>query len=178
MDTEINLLAQKKAQFFSQERLLVITKAGAVVSVVLVLSLSILFFLLSRDPSIVAIQADENQTIAKLTLLQAKTAKYLLIVDRVARIKVLEQKKSTFGSNMTILTKQIPGDATISNFTLDQQSVSVSISSNNLSVLGKTVDNFTALVAQKNVLKSLTIQGIVSDEKGGNYVLSITGILL
>lgn len=178
MDTEINLLAQKKAQFFSEERVLLITKGLAVGSVVLVLSLSILFFLLSRDPSIVAVQADENQTIAKLTLLQDKTAKYLLIVDRVNKMKAILQKKSTFGTTMTALTKQIPTGSTITNFTLDQQTLSLSLSSSDLSTLGKAMDNFSSLVTSRSVLKSVTIQGLVSDEKSGTYVLSITGVLL
>src|SRR5579872_5935679 len=164
MNTEINLLAQKKAQFFSEERLLLITKVAAVMSVTLVLSLSILFFLLSRDPSVIAIQTDENQTIAKLTLLQDKTAKYLLIVDRVNKMKAILQKKSTFGNNMSVLTKQVPLNTRITNFTLDQQTLSLSLSSSDLSALGKAMNNFTTLVTSRTVLKSVTIQGLVSDE--------------
>lgn len=178
MDTEINLLAQKKIRFFSEERLLLLTKTTAVVSVVLVLSLSILFFLLSRDPAMVAVQADANQTIAKLTLLQEKSAKYLLIVDRVNKIKSLQRTKNDLGNTISILTKQIPSQADITNLTLDQQTLSIAISASDLSILGKTIDNFTSLITSKSVLKSMTIQGLISDEKGGKYVLSITGVLL
>lgn len=178
MPSEINLLIQKKRGFLSEERLLLFSRVGAVISIVLVLSLSILFFLLSRDPSIEKIKADQSKTIAQLTLLQDKTAKYLIVIDRVNKIKVIEKNKSSFGDTIAAFANLVPSGASITNFTLDKDSLSIAVSAADVSLLGKTVDNYSTLIQQKKLLKSLVVQGLVSDEKGGKYVLTITGGLL
>ena len=178
MPTDINLLIQKQRGFFSQERLLLFSRVGAVVSVVLVLSLSVLFFLLSRDPTFARYRADQSQTLAQLTLLQSKTAKYLLILDRIEKIKVIEKSMPNFSTTIATVVDQIPSGGTITNFVIDNNSLTLSVSSPDLSVLGKTVDNFMSLIASKKVLKTLTVQGLVSDEKSGLYVLSLTGDVL
>ncbi|HSD98905.1 MAG TPA: hypothetical protein VLB73_04395 [Patescibacteria group bacterium] len=175
---DINLLIQKHQGFFSEDRLLLFSKVGAISGVVLVLSLSILFFLLSRDPSIAQVKADETRTIAQLTLLQSKTAKYLIVVDRIQKIKAIEKNKTTFADTISSFVGLIPGGATITNFTLDKHTLSLAVSASDLSLLGKAVDNFTSLVLQKKILKNLSIQGLVSDEKGGKYVLTLSGDLL
>ncbi len=176
--SDINLLPQKNIGFFSEERLLLFSKIGAVVSVVLVLSLSILFFLLSRDPSIIAVKNEESRIIAQLTLLQSKTAKYLIIVDRINKIKILQKTKSNFDQSIATFVKQIPDGVSITNFVLDQKTVSIAVSASDVSLLGKTVDNFITLISSKKVLKNVTVEGLVSDEKGGKYVLTISGDLL
>lgn len=178
MAGDINLLVQKQKGFFSEERLLSLSKIGAVLCVVVVISLSILFFLLSRDPSIAAVKTDESKTIAQLTLLQNKTAKYLVVVDRINKIKVLQKSRTNFDTNIATFVSQIPEGATVTNFILDKNELSLSISASDLSLIGTTVDNFTSLIASKKTLKDLTIQGLVSDEKGGKYVLTITANLL
>lgn len=175
---DINLLIQKQHGFFSEEKLLLFSRIGAVAGVVLVLSLSILFFLLSRDSTFVQVKADQSSTIAQLTLLQNKTAKYLIVIDRLNKIKALEKNKSNFGDTIAELTSQVPNGADITNLIVDKSSLTLSVSSGDLSVLGKTVDNFMTLISQKKLLKTLTVQGLVSDEKGGKYVLSLTGDLL
>ena len=178
MPTDINLLIQKRSGFFSEERLLLFSRAAAVVLVVLVLSLSTLFFVLSRDPSIAKVKADESSTIAQLTILQSKTAKYLIVVDRINRIKTITKTKSTFDSNISTFLDQIPSGVSVANFALDKSSLSLSLSAADVSLLGTAVNNFTNLVSSKKTLKNLIIQGLVSDEKGGKYVLTLTGDLL
>lgn len=178
MPAEINLLPQRKIGFFSVERMLLISKVGAVASIILVVSLSILFFLLSRDPTVVQQKADEQRTIAQLDLLQSKTAKYLIISDRLNKIKAIVRQRSTFDQSMQTLTDQVPSEVTIAGFLLDKKTFSISISAADLSLIGTTVSNFTHLMAQKKIIKSLTIQGLVTDEKNGKYVLSFSGDLL
>lgn len=175
---EINLLPQKKIGFFSEEKLLLFTKTTAIVLIILVASLSILFFLLSRDPSVTQIKADEVRTRAQLTLLQDKTAKYLIIVDRLNKLKALEKTRTNFDTTIQTIVAQIPSSVTITNFALDKDSVTLALSASDLSLLGKSLDNFTHLTQSKKILKSLSIQGLVSDEKGGSYVLTLSGNLL
>lgn len=175
---DINLQTKKRVGFFTEEKLLITAKIAAVILAVTVVSLSILFFFLSKDPTVAQQNADKSQTLAQLTLLHDKTAKYLIIVDRTAKIQALEQKKVHLDQTIAVLVKQIPSGATITDFSLDQHTFSLSVATANLSLLGTTVDNFSNLVGQKKAIQDVTIQGIISDEKGQTYVLTITGDIL
>ena len=175
---DINLLPQREKRFLSEERLLFFTRIAAVSSVVLVLSLSILFFLLSRDPSIVQLKAQQSSIIAQLTLLHDKTAKYLIIVDRLSKIKQLEKKRTGIESALQAIAQQIPNGVIITNLAMDKNVITISLSSTDVSLLGKTLTNFTSLVNGKKVLKSLTVEGIISDEKQKTYVLTLGGDML
>jgi len=178
MSSEINLLPQKRLGFFTEERILLFTRIGAIASVIIVVCVSILFFLLSRDPTLSQQKTDEDQTIAQLNLLQNKTAKYLIIIDRINKIKLLSKQKSHFEDSLTTLVSEIPDTVAISALSLDKSSVSVGVSSSNLSSIGLAIENFSNLISQKKVLKTLTIQGLVTDEKAGTYILTFTGDLL
>lgn len=178
MSTDINLLPQKSKRFLSEERLLLGCKILAVTLVILIGSLSILFFLLSRDGTIQEVKNDQSRTIAELTLVQSKTAKYLIIVDRINKIKVFSQKRLSFDTTIASITEQIPKGVTVTSFSLDTKELSLSISTRDLTAIGLLIDNFSQLIAQKKVLKSLTIQGLVSDERTGSFILTLTGGVL
>lgn len=175
---DINLLPQRKKGFFSEERLLFASRVGAISAVVLVISLSLLFFLLSRDPSVVQLKTQQSRVIAQLSLLHDKTAKYLIIVDRINKIKQLEKKRTNIGDNIDVLIREIPNGVTVTNLTMDKATLTVSLSASDVSLLGKALGNFIALVGDKKVLKTLTVEGIVSDEKGKAYILTLGGTVL
>jgi hypothetical protein len=178
MSVDINLLPQRKIGYFSPERILLFSRSAAVASIILVVSLSILFFILSKDPTVTNQKVDEQRTLAQLNLLQSKTAKYLIIIDRVNKIKIIENQRSNFDQTMSILTDQIPSGITVAGFTMDKKTFSISLAGSDLSLIGIAVDDFTKLITQKKIIKSLTIQGLVTDEKNGTYVLSLSGGLL
>lgn len=175
---EINLLQQRSKGFFSEERMLLFTRVASVVLVVLVISLSILFFLLSKDPAALQQNADRASTLAQLTLLHSKTAKYLVIVDRTNKINLIEQTKIDLSQTISSLVKEVGAGTTITDFSLDQKTFSLSVSSHDLSALGVVVDSFSNLVATGKIIKDVTIQGIISDEKSQIYVLTLSGDLL
>lgn len=178
MLADINLLPQKSRRFISEERLLLGFKITAITLVILVASLSILFFLLSRDPSVSTVKNDESRTIAQLTLLQSKTAKYLIIVDRINKIKVLTKKRLSLDTSIATLLDTIPNGASVTSFSLDTGQLSMGISTRDLTAIGLFIDNLTGLISQKKILKTLTVQGLVSDEKNATFLLTVTGDLL
>lgn len=175
---EINLLPRKKIGFFSIEKALLIARVSAVAAIILVVSTSILFFILSRDPTVLEQKADQQRTIAQLDLLQSKTAKYLIVTDRLNKIKIITRQRSTFDQSMQTLVDQLPSNVAVSGFNMDKKTFSISFAAGDLSLIGTAIDNFTKLIAQKKIVKSLTIQGLVTDEKNGKYVLSLSGNLL
>lgn len=174
MVENINLLPQRKLSAFSEERVLFASKIVAATLVVLVVVLSILFFLLSRDPAISALKKDQSQTLAQLNLLHDRTAKYLIVVDRVTKIKTVLQKRGKLDLELATILQQVPSDVVVTNLTLDTKVFTLAITASNLSRIGMVTDNFVALAKQKKVLKNLTIQGLITDEKAGTYVLTLS----
>jgi len=178
MSAEINLLPHKSRGALSEERLILISKIVAVALVIVVVSLSILFFLLSRDGTALSVKNDQSRTIAQLTLLQSKTAKYLIVIDRINKIKVLNTKRRTFDTTIAAILNNIPKGTNVTSFVLDPSELSISIATKDLPTIGAIIDNFSQLIAQKKILKTLTVQGLVSDERTGTFILTLTGGLL
>lgn len=178
MAIEINLLPQKQQTFFSQERLLTYSKIGAIVSIIFTVCSALAIFLLNRDQTLVNLRAKENTIIAQLTLLHDKTAKNLIILDRSNRIASIVKGRGNLDDKVAQLQKLLPLGSTITAFSVTTQDFSLTISSPSLSSLGGMVDNLVALIQKKQFVKTVTIQGLVSDEKGGVYLLTVSGTLL
>lgn len=178
MSTDINLLPQKKLGAFSQEKILSFSKIAAIILLVLTISLSLLFFLLSRDPTLDNLHTQENSVLAKLSLLHNKTAKDLLVLNRLKGISAILKDRGAMDTIISVFQKQFPADVSVNAFSLDQKSFSFTIVSTNASSLGIVIDNFQKLLSEKKLIKKLTIQGLITDEKGGKYLLTISGDML
>lgn len=88
------------------------------------------------------------------------------------------RQRSTFDTVMQTLADNVPLNVSISGFILDKKTFSLSLTGSDLSLISTSVDNFTKLMTDKKLIKSLTIQGLVTDEKNGKYVLSLSGNVL
>ncbi len=178
MSNDINLLPHTKKGALSQEQVLSYLKISALISCVLTVSLAIILFLLNRDPSVPQIQAQQQTILAQLNLLHSKTAKNLIILDRVKRITKILQSRVSLDKKIAEIQKQIPSGVTVSSFSLDDKHMVIALSAQSLSPLGIFIENMTHDVTNKVLVKKITIQGVVSDEKNGTFLLNITGDLL
>ncbi len=178
MSNDINLLSHQSKTRFSQEQILAYSKVAAIICSILTVSLALMLFLLNRDPTLSQLQGQQQTVLAELTILHSKTAKDLIILDRVKRIVQINQQRSSLGQKVTDIQKQLPSGISISSFTLDSKHVNLTITSSSLVPMGTFINNLTQAINNKTLLKQLTIQGIISDEKTGTYLLSITGDLL
>ncbi|HEX7041717.1 MAG TPA: hypothetical protein VF189_00565 [Patescibacteria group bacterium] len=178
MSVDINLLPQKSRSKLSQEQLLTYSKIGAVISSIVTVTFAVVIFLLNRDPSLAQIQAQEQTILSQLTILHNKTAKNLIILDRVKRIEKIVQTRKTLDKDITSIQKQLPENADVTTFSLDGQHLIMTISAQSLFPLGNFVESMTKDITTKTLIKKVTIEGIISDEKTGNFLLSINADLL
>ncbi|MGH7245709.1 MAG: hypothetical protein ACREGI_02120 [Candidatus Levyibacteriota bacterium] len=178
MDTNINLVRKKDESLLQKERTLFIARVGAVISVTFIFCFAVVLFLLSRDPTLPDLQAQQNHAVSTLSLLHPKTATNLLVQDRVKRINQILNVRSSFDQTVNDFQQQIPPELDLDTFSLTQTTVTVSVTSSSLQAIGKFIDNLTQMVKDKKILKSVTIDGIIADEKSGIYSLSISGTLL
>lgn len=178
MSNDINLLSHSRKTRFSQEQILVYTKVLAVICSIITVSMAVILFLLNRDPALSQIQAQQQTILAQLNVLHSKTAKDLIILDRVRRIAKINKSRSILGDKITEVQKQIPFGVTVTAFTLDSKHVVLTVSAQSLSPIGAFIENLTKDIQNKDLLKKITIQGVITDEKSGSYLLSITGDLL
>lgn len=178
MSTEINLLPRKTRAKFSQEQLLAYSKIGAIIACIITVSFAIVLFLLNRDPSLSQIQAQQQNILTQLTILHTKTAKDLIIVDRVKRITKILQSRKALEKDIDTIQSQLQTSLTVTSFALDDKHVLLTVSGQSLSPMGAFIESLTDDIQKKKFLKKITIQGIISDEKTGNFLLSISGDLL
>lgn len=178
MSNDINLLSHQKRGRFSQEQVLAFSKVAAIACSILTVTLAIVLFLLNRDPALAQLHAQEDTILAQLNLVHNKTAKNLIILDRVKRIAKINQTRTSLEKKIEVIQKQLPAGVLISSFTLDNKHLSITISSQSLSQVGGFIESLTKDAENNVLLKKLTLQGVVSDEKTGSYLLSITGDLL
>lgn len=178
MATDINLLPHKNRSAFSQEQVLAYSKVGAIASCIITVSLAIILFLLNRDPSLAQIHAQQQTLLTQLNLLHTKTAKDLIIQDRVKRITKTLQSRKTLEKTISEVQKQLPSGVTVVSFVLDGKTLAITVTAPSLSPLGTFMDNLSKDVQNKKLFKKLTIQGVISDEKTGNFLLSMSGDVL
>jgi len=69
--------------------------------------------------------------------------------------------------------EKIPNDVSINSFEIDKAKVAITASSDSLSSIDSMLNTFIEMTAKKQIIKSLTIGSLTSDQKSGNYSLSI-----
>lgn len=178
MSTEINLLPHKSLSVFSHERMLVYTKVVAIVALIITVCLSILVFLINRDPTLQELDSQQKTLLTQLSVLHTKTAKDLIILDRLKRIQSLIKSRGSVDVTIAQINDQVPDGASVTEFALDNKTLTLSLTSSSLIPMGQFIDNMTKLVSSKKVVKQITIQGLITDEKGGKYTMTVNGILL
>lgn len=178
MSTNINLLPQKNLSSFSQEKILSLSKVTAISSLIVTVSLAIVVFLLNRDQTLVALTAQQNTLLTQLNALHTKTAKDLIILDRLNRIKTIIKSRGNLDTTIQTLNTQLPSSLGVNNFSVNKKTFTFTISATSLGVLGQVVENFTTLVKKKDTIAQITIENVITDEKAGKYTMTMSGILL
>lgn len=178
MQKEINLLPHKNLGFLQQERTIMTVRVIAVLSVIFVVSSFVGVLLLGRNYSVDNVMAQQQTVQSKLNLLQTKTQKYLLLVDRLHKIEAMSKNQTPIITQMETLQQQVPQGVSIDTFTISKEGVFLSVSSSSLSSLRTFLDNLTQMVTQKKLLKKLTIDNVAVNQKTGIYSVGVKGELL
>ena len=178
MQKEINLLPHKNQGLLQKEQTIMVVRAIAIFSVVIVLSSYVGVLLLGRNYSLSDAQAQQASMHARLRLLQDKSAQELFILDRVNRIQTILKTRSSLIATISTLQNEVSEDVTIRTIDVTNKSAAMAVSSPSLASLKGFIDSLTLLVNKKKLFQKITINNVVVDSKTGMYSVSIQGVLL
>jgi len=177
MSIDINLLPQKKNSILQGEQLLVRLRGVAVLSVFITLVLSIGVFILNQVNSPEAIKAQQQDATKTFTLSQKKAQAYLQLIDRLNNIQNILSSRSHLEENILLVQQQIPSGVDIQSLSLDDKTVIFTVKSTDLTKIDSVITNMQALLQSKKMIKKMTIEDVVADQKNGTFSLSIDGTL-
>lgn len=178
MQKEINLLPRKNLGILQQERTIIIVRAIAFLSVIILVTCFVGVFLLGKNYSIDTVNTQQNSVRARLQVLHNKTITYLTLQDRVRRIQTILKSRSLLEAKIETLQKQVPQDVLLKTLTVTTKTASLSVSSPSLSSLKSFLDNVTTLLKKKTIFSTLVIDNVNVDAKTGAYSVSVGGNLL
>ncbi|HSW88358.1 MAG TPA: hypothetical protein VLG12_04295 [Candidatus Saccharimonadales bacterium] len=178
MTKNINLLPKKKVVTDSHERILLLCKRVAVGFLVVTAGISVIFFLLTINPSFSSIKQRENAVLAKLSFTQGKVAKYILIKNRLRGIDSVLKKRFPMDAVLSKVQQDIPNNVNIDAINITNKTASLKLSSSSLLPLNAALSNITKQLTNKELFKKITVQSIVSDPIKQTYTLTIQTELL
>ncbi len=177
MSADINLLPQKKGNVFRSEQTLARVKVIAIICVLTTISMGIGIFLINQTNSPASLKTQEDALSSNLSLSNKKATAYLQVIDRLNHIQTIISSRSTLEKNMELVQKQIPDSVTIQSLSLNNKVLNFTIISRNLDDINQVILNMTTLLQTKKLMKKMTVDNVVADQKTGRFLLSIDATL-
>ncbi|MBI5044476.1 MAG: PilN domain-containing protein [Candidatus Levybacteria bacterium] len=133
MNNEINLLYSKKQQILnaSASRARVV-RMGAVGLLFLVGATSVVLFLLVISSPLPSLAAKEKELENTLKTSDAKIVNVTLAVIRLSDVKTIISKRSHYGDYLQALRDILPAGTDLTEFTVEKESVNITVSSPSL----------------------------------------------
>lgn len=174
---EINLLPNRKKNRLENDTTQGTLRVVSSVALALVILISISLFLLVRFNGLDTIQQSQNNTLTSLTLLHNKTAKILLIHDRLTAIQSILNSRSSLEASIDEIIQGAPSDISFDEFSIAQGQLTMTASSQSLSSLDTLNTTLTNMVLQKRGIKNYIVNAFGLDQITGKFALQITAQL-
>ena len=173
MKADINLALGALVESAQKSRLLRILRITALASITLILIASVSLFLLINSISPDKIKKEKDQILFSIKFLNERQAKIAIVNSKIADISKILDNRTNYESEINTFLEKIPNDVSINSFEIDKAKVAITASSDSLSSIDSMLNTFIEMTAKKQIIKSLTIGSLTSDQKSGNYSLSI-----
>ena len=177
MNADINLLPQRKRNIFQSEQMLMRVRVLAILCVVMVIISGLIALYINQTSSPAALKAQEDSLIITLNANKPKAVAQLQLLDRLNRIQKIITTRSTLEKNIQLIQEQLPDTVTLTSFLIDDKQLSFGVSSDDLTAIDKVTSNMNNLLKSKKLIKEMTIENIVADQKSGKYSLAIDASL-
>ncbi|MDP3726962.1 MAG: PilN domain-containing protein [bacterium] len=178
MNEDINLIPGKRKVVLEQKK---IVKRLRILSIVLLSTVafsSIALFLLKLQSPLPSLKREENTLLASLSLLHQKTAKLLLMKNRLKETAIIEKKRQRLDETIGAVVEGVPADVSLSSLSVGKKDVSITASSNSLSSVNIFLDRLVNKVLQKKTFSKITLDSLSLDSKGNRYIIAFTLELL
>lgn len=178
MNEDINLIPGKRKVVLEQKSLVRKLRILSVVLLATVAFFSISLFLLKLQFPLSSLQKEKNTLLTNLSLLSQKTAKLLLVKNRLKETTIIEKKRQRLDETIGAVVESIPQDVLISSLNVGKKDVLITASSNSLSSVNIFLDRLVEKVLQKKVFSKITLDSLSLDSKGNRYIIAFTLQLL
>lgn len=175
---DINLLPKKNLGLFQRDQTILIARSIAALSVIFVLSSFVGILLLGRNYSVADIETQQQNIRTKLQTQHTKTIQELMLLDRMKHISTILKTRSLLIDKITALQKLMPATITIEVLSITPQTLNLTVESPSLDSLKGFLDGLTTLLQSKKLLKKLTINNVVINQRTGLYTVSVVGVFL
>ncbi len=178
MSNDINLISNKDVASLKAKKRLKLTRTIAIISLTIVALLSITVFIITSQSSLEGIRKDGNSALQSISYLNKKTAKLAIINNRLRDISDILEKRKNYTSAINTLLQLMPPELSATALELDKKDVRLVVRSNSLLLIDKFLNSIIDLSAKKQVIGSITIESLITNQKTGNYSLSVKTKLL
>ncbi len=177
MSTNINLLLHTDEESLRKNKIIKSLNFAAITSLVGVGLVSIVIFILIQVINPSSVRREQENVSRNISQFQGRQAKLFVFSNRVENIDKILKIRKNLPSTINGLFAKIPGQLAVDDLEIDDKSVVITAHSRSLAVIGEFVSNFTDLVRNKEIIKSLTLNSLTLDENLSGYQISIQSTL-
>ncbi|OGH18471.1 MAG: hypothetical protein A3F31_01670 [Candidatus Levybacteria bacterium RIFCSPHIGHO2_12_FULL_38_12] len=170
MNKGINLLPSKKGGLDKQKRILKLLRTVSIVVLVFLFTSFVTLFFINRQFSPDKVKQEERVVLANYSAINSRMAKLFLIHDRLSEIDRILSRRVPFEAKTTEIKKQVPRDMSIDSMRITPSLMEMTATSVSLSSINSMLDNFTQMANEKNLFKSVVLNGIGFDGKEKYFV--------
>jgi|SRR3989344_419346 len=173
MKTDINLASGPLVESASKSKALVILRIAGISSIIFITIVSILSFGLTNQISPDNVKKQKDRILFNIKFLHERQAKISAVNSKIADISKILDSRTNYDSEINTFLEKIPSGVLINSLGIDKSKVTVTVSSDSLSSIDKMLNSFFGMIAEKQIIKSITVQSLSSGQGGGSYSLSI-----
>lgn len=178
MNEDINLVPGKRKIALEQKKIVVRLRLFSIILLAITAFSSITLFLLKLQSPLPSLQREKNTLLTNLTLLSQKSAKLLLMKNRLKETAIIEKKRQHLDEIIGSVIEGVPADVSLNSLNIDIKSVSITASSNSLSSINIFLDRLVDKVVKGKIFNKIALDSLSLDSKGSRYILALTLELL
>lgn len=173
MNEDINLIPNKKRDVVLQAKLVYRIRIFSTAILIFIALMSMLLFVVRLNSPLTSLKKEEAVLLSNISLLHEKTARLLLLKNRLKEISEIRSKRISLDQTISKVTAIIPSEMTIDLLSVDKTTVAITASSGSLATINQFLDSLVESVTTQKVFKKITLQNLSLDNKSRKYIISV-----
>lgn len=178
MNEDINLVPGKRKIALEQKKLVARLRLFSIILLALTVFSSVLLFFLKLQSTLPSLQREKNMLLTNLTLLSQKSAKLLLMKNRLNEVAIIEKKRQRLDELIGSVLEGVPVGVSLGSLNIDKKTVLITASSSSLSSVNIFLDRLVDKVVKGKIFSKITLDGLSVDSKANRYIIALTLELL
>ena len=174
MSSDINLLPEKRKSSYRYRQIVKVFKIVSIAILIVITISSITVFFLKSRSSLPSLEKEEKDIISNINLQSTKAVKFILVSTKLKSISEIITKRADFSKRITTVMQKIPEDVSIDSFSIGENGLGISASCNSLYFCGVMFDEFTSMVAGKDLFKYVYLKNLTYNVSNNKYLFSLS----